>query len=937
VLKDETMKSIYNKLGLSRDNGLFYPDDYRNSDIFSFRTSQVLNEKIKPDALYAIDGKIVILFFKISAGTPKDAKKLIFKNCWNFNEAPIVIMAGDNGELEIYNGFNYVVSNSALERLSDGELDYVTIASGKIWELYGDSLSQDNRVDTLLLKNIKEARSQLINNGITKRVANSLIGRIIFIRYLIDREINILSGVGKRVLRNEDLRIILRSKEKTYELFQYLKKQFNGDVFPILVDEDTVCTDDLLILERLVSGVELSSGQMSLFDIYDFSIIPIEFISNIYEYFIGKEEQEEQGAYYTPTFLVDYALKNTVDKYFYANQSNYNCKILDPACGSGIFLVESLRKMIARYKIVHGNDVNSDVFKEDIKQILKDNIFGIDKDGDAIMVTIFSLCMTLLDYQYPKDIEDFKFPNLLHSNFFEADFFDLDAPFNTVIKKIKPNFIIGNPPYKRGGVGNLIKDYILARKSNESSKISLSNNEIAQAFMVRVSDFCEADTQVAFVVTSKVFYNLQASNFRSYLLDNFLIKHILELSSVRKEIFNSLNDKAVTPVSMLFYQYAFGENTNTNEIQYISVKPSPAFSVMKMFMIQKSDCKVIRQDVLKQNDWLWKTLVYGSFLDFNFVRRLKQQKTIFDAIDSKAVGISVGGDDENDATQYIGMPYVTTDDLKGKNTLFKIERKWEKGIAHRAKKREIFTAPLLLVGKGIDTKLNFNCALLEYDAVYTDSITGIKAPIKILKNINQILKSDYAKYIIFHTGTSIGIEREQVHKEKFEIPYLDSKFTYSDIEKSLIEYCIDIQIPWIMNRQYYPAFQKMKFLSTEIENYIQVITKHFNQIYSYSNQKLTATVHYSDSVIGIFFGLMGADLDSKLISWVEEKNIQYFAKLAGQQFTEKIFVQKDVKGFEKDGFYVVKPNEYKNWHLANAYLDLYEFKDAIMTSGMKNV
>ena len=84
----------------------------------------------------------------------------------------------------------------------------------------------------------------------------------------------------------------------------------------------------------------MSSGQRALFDIYDFSIIPVEFISNVYEDFIGKEQQAEKGAYYTPKFLVDYILKETVEKHL---EKNPTCKVLDPACGSGIFLVQALR------------------------------------------------------------------------------------------------------------------------------------------------------------------------------------------------------------------------------------------------------------------------------------------------------------------------------------------------------------------------------------------------------------------------------------------------------------------------------------------------------------------------------------------------------------------------------------------------------------------
>ncbi len=133
------------------------------------------------------------------------------------------------------------------------------------------------------------------------------------------------------------------------------------------------------------------------------------------------------------------------------------------------------------------------------------------------MVTIFSLCITLLDYQKPKDIEDFKFPNLLNENFFNSDFFELDAEFNQKFKSIKLDYIIGNPPYKRGG-GNtkLINSYIKNRAKKENKDIGFSNKEIAQAFLIRVSDLSTSNTKISFIITSKIFYNSQAKQFRQY-------------------------------------------------------------------------------------------------------------------------------------------------------------------------------------------------------------------------------------------------------------------------------------------------------------------------------------------------------------------------------------------------------------------------------------
>jgi hypothetical protein len=88
--------------------------------------------------------------------------------------------------------------------------------------------------------------------------------------------------------------------------------------------------------------------------------------------------------------------------------------------------VEILRKLIEKYKEQNPNILKNDKeqFKNDIKDIAKANIFGIDKDESAVQVAIFSIYLTLLSEMHPPEISNFKFPPLLNTNFFRADFFD---------------------------------------------------------------------------------------------------------------------------------------------------------------------------------------------------------------------------------------------------------------------------------------------------------------------------------------------------------------------------------------------------------------------------------------------------------------------------------------------------------------------------------
>lgn len=93
----------------------------------------------------------------------------------------------------------------------------------------------------------------------------------------------------------------------------------------------------------LTAKEEMKTGQLCLFPFYDFNIIPIELISNIYEILLGKEKQDRDKAFYTPEYLVDYIVNRTVGRCLF---NENECKVLDPSCGSGIFLVKSASKDI---------------------------------------------------------------------------------------------------------------------------------------------------------------------------------------------------------------------------------------------------------------------------------------------------------------------------------------------------------------------------------------------------------------------------------------------------------------------------------------------------------------------------------------------------------------------------------------------------------------
>lgn len=995
------LQEIYTKLKLTEDSLIRVSADknWQKKVALPSRIYRLLekNDLLKTlDAFFCFDNKPLILFFNLENS---NRKQELHKAIWNFNESPIAIIV-ENNAVEIFNGFSIdentklLHSIGGVEKLDD--FTYFELVTGKTWEKYQKDLSHKNRVDYKLLENIEAAQGLMMNLGLSQTLVNALIGKIIFYRYLIDRKVR-LNYQGKERWDNGDLCQCLANKDSFLAFVRHLENKdtgFNGDMFRITPEDYQLISQDALnVLIKLLESEGLMTGQRSLFDLYDFSILPIEFISNMYEKFIGVDKQDKESAYYTPTFLVDYIIAETVEKHLSADDNNYNCRILDPSCGSGIFLVESLRRIIEKYvRVKKIKNTNTESFREELRKLVCDNIFGIDKDYDAIQVAIFSIYLTLLDYQEPADIEKFKFPNLFGKNLICSDTFDVDNPELKDLeeRKLQFDYIIGNPPWKRGGVkrGSCCEKYLKQRGLLND----VGNRELAQAFVLRSMDYTSSNTQCALVLVSKVLYNLDSKKFRSFILDHLYIDQVLELAPVRKEVFNKSNDPAVAPACVLFYKNANGESTDSNVINHIALKPSRFFTLFKVFSLTRNDIQEIQQDRLKKYDYLWKVLVYGSYLDFIFIKRLKEHESIHKVVKQNKWSIHQGFKSTD------GDTTINTNELFGWNCVEnrKMTRyyvpsvfpKWDRqsvGYIYRENGKiatNIYTAPLLLIKDGVPNDLKSVSAICYQNAIYNDSITSISGneiDLSVLRDIMGVLNSHVFSYFNLMTFSSSGIEREHTHDvEKMSAPYcaglneaveileqlsdsiakctlvdnvlenslesqidivdelICNKLNCSFIEKDLIDYAEKISIPLATkSRGYEKVFYAIKPNDSLLLDYAQVYIDRYAKSFNRNGKRFTVDIHYSEQMIGMFFRVIDEkDFTEEIhVSQTDNNLLALATKLSSQRITDRLFVQKDIRGFEKEFFYVFKPNEKRLWHKAIAHLDVNEFDDAMLRAG----
>ncbi|MCL2695083.1 MAG: N-6 DNA methylase [Clostridiales bacterium] len=961
-------------MGYAESLCLIYGRDGFGGAALSVHYQKVLGE-LAPYAAYIVDDTPFVLFYE---ETTDDAEqKRINRKIWNA-QIPITIVCGTSN-VKIYSSCSIDRQNSTFEEVisllsneinENSPFSYWEITSHRFWIDYTEQFSGEKLNDHLLC-NLSDITKRL-REDYHVSFATKLILRLIFIRYLIDRGVDLdykgfNSDVG--ISRNNLLKL-LTDKAELYILFTHLKGKFNGNLFELDSEVDASCLtiEVLQVLSDFFSAnVDTKTGQLSLFDLYDFNIIPVELISNIYEILLGKEKREKDNAFYTPQYLVDYILDGSVSRFI---RDNGTCRVLDPSCGSGIFLVESYRRMVER-------ELGGTPYAEDdkmLQNILSENIYGVDLNKDAIDVAIFSLYLAVLDYKNPKTLKQFKLPNLKGENLFIADFFDEDAL--SPLKVIPFDFIVGNPPW--GSQNGLHVDYCKRRGYAQF----LQNNDTCRSFVLRSKDFCTINTQCCFVLHSKMLYMQKnpSKRFRAFLLANAKIARVIELSSVRKLVFKNADAPAV------ILTYSFPDNASLeNRFEYISMKPNLFFKLFNLLVIEKTDIKYVQQKLLAENDWAWKTLVYGLSGDIDTISYLQKSfstvaRTIEEQLPKLIVGTGVqyNDGDRKDASHLIGKDFLPSESLDHFTINLAKLNKFEKPCIHRTRNESLFHAPYCLLLTGIDMKdYTMRSAFSDVDFIFREVIFAVKGCDRqkpFLLNLTGLFNSSLFAYLNLMLGSFAGIEREKrLVKEVLEFPFVYSDsiakqveaiqemsihedFTVAqdisgEVEKlnkmileafnlsdnSFVDYALKIQIPQLTNLVDCEGFHAVN--SQQLRNYAKPFFETLSAVYGVSGKFVTANIY---PTITKYYSAIEVDLhDSKPsveIQVIDDSTLVPAAltRLSAHRINDMFFEVRDVIYFDEDSFYIIKPNYYKNWHPAIAQLDLADVINQILSRNRGN-
>ena len=670
--------------------------------------------------------------------------------------------------------------------------------SGRLWRDYAAYFPPKERIDQVLLDNLKVSHQLLQADGLNSDAAQALLIQAMFIAYLEDREIATpayFEAVSAERVQSFTELLATGDVELLRALFRTLREDFNGDLFvaPCSFEAQTqppeIIPQHLAVLARFRSGrEEMARGGQQRFWGYDFRFIPIELVSAVYDRFLGEREKERRatGAFYTPMFLADTVVSQAWE--VLPDRVRAGGRFLDPACGSGVFLVRAFQRLCEHWRSKH----RSRAIPWKTLLTLLGQMHGWDVNGSAVRVAVFSLYVALLEEVSPRDIRALIsrgkiLPELWDKTLACRDFFSVTPDENRF------DVIIGNPPWtSRRGAARLSVQW-----SKETGN-PMPGGEDAWAFSWKALAHVVDGGVIAFLLPAMGFLHNHARNTvaaRNAFFRRCRVRRVINFADLRFQLF----EKAHRPAALILYG---ARNTEDfpYRFDYWAPKADLNLRVKRVITLSTADklslsvAAVLENPlVFKQRLWMRepdaKLFAYlarlpklGDFIhDYGGVRRRRQEAAgrwiigqgyqPFNADNEDELGAS---DDEESAesTGPIASAYVgRLPDLpiRAFSRLAQAVDGLLPAMSSEVRRRGFelgFDGARILVPRGVETaQSRLRAAFCNEPLTFQHIIQAITVPDgeeARAKLLTALLNSRIAVWYAFHGTASFGSDRPEV-------------------------------------------------------------------------------------------------------------------------------------------------------------------------------
>ena len=714
----------------------------------------------------------------------------IRQRVWNQNLASVVLVLDPEG-LAAYavNDRNAAPDTLAsTEAARRGHWSAYEVQSGFIKDRLSHWFMPEERVDQRLLANLREVVKQLTKDGLSDSQAEALMAQVIFLCYLEQRGI-----VGDAYRRSHQLDVLeayvsRQDGQGVDRLLKRLRADFNGD---FLSSRDggappwsSLGQRAFWVIHQFLEAVDVETGQGSFWR-YDFSHIPVELISGIYETLL-KDRQGALGAYYTPRHLANLVTEQAFQSF--ADPSE--CAVYDGACGSGILLTTAFRRMLRYAEIKSCSRLR---FTERVS-LMQRTIFGNDLDETACWITAFSLYLSLLEGLDQSDIsllqtdEQLKLPKLIGPGLNIqkgaecGDFFSSKNPF---AGSGRFDIFLCNPPWRESADSEKPTWEEWCRK--QEPPYPIGRRQIAAGFAYRAMHSVKPGGVVTLIMPLNLVIGAssQSCSFRQRLLEEAQIERVINFADVRRLLFPAAKHPCAVVCARPRPRAEATISLTDEIVEYWTPKADVSLALGRL-ALHAVDRKMLRAREVYEMPYLLISSYWGERRDIDLLRQLQHLGTVGATMASreepwlsgKGFHAPNSSNPDRDLGPLQKLAFLQAERLPSSYPLIAADTQLERVCDHFSivaspggRNARLYQGPRVIFPDGLAEGHAVRAVYSDVPFAFTSSIGaigGAPADAGLLKLLTAYLRSPLASYLMVMTGYSVIGERPRIALDDIE-------------------------------------------------------------------------------------------------------------------------------------------------------------------------
>lgn len=779
------------------------------------------------------------------------------------------------------------------------------LRNGTLWddrEACKTLLSNRKSAHKGLIDAIRNLSDQLDTEGILpKHLRRKLLILSLLIAYLEEREVFKDGYLGRFLWGANKFFQVLADGEALVALLDALEIRFNGNVFS-LEDADRERlrnSNQLARFAKLIEGRETESGQLTLWQLYSFKDLPVELISHIYQLFV----KDADSSVYTPPFLVRLMLEESLSWERLDRIHQRGEVILDPCCGSGVFLVEAYKRLVLHWR-------SRNEWKRPSVTVLKgflNRLHGIDLEAGAVELAGFSLCLALCDALEPAEIRASVklFPPLAgktlhHSCFFEAK--------EQGLVKYPIGVVVGNPPFTSSlstpGAERSYKDY-------QSNHGSLPDKQLAYLFLHESMKMVAEGGVLGMLQQYNFLYNQQSLGFRRHFIANWDVREILDFISLR-----GLFQKGGADTKIIVVVAEAVKPKAGRKILHAVFRRSGRADAEQGFDIDYYDLHWLSRNLVISNDKIWRSNLFGGGRLVELIDWFRKFRTLKEYAETESwdygEGFIEGGSGISvPADHIIGKPLLPSEALTSRgidvsNISIAKNKPYERP---RSEKR--FSPPMLLIREHID--IQHDVWTKNY-LTYSKRIVGFCAPQADTYKLQKISKwlsgskKALKAYIALTSPSLVTAKATAIQAvDIFSIPYPETEnLDLSSNEQVLVEDVVDYYFDLIRLGE---SSEAMKMDGQKaLPDFGRAFTQQINTVYKGNPLRVLEAQTWSGIICQPFVFGKGA------VDWSNATELQGKVNtLLQEQKGETLRVTRIARIYDGNFIFLLKPDRLRYW------------------------